>query len=59
MGLVHRREVGGLEGSLSSCARHLQERYRVEQPEKVRKQSLLVEGREKIGSYLQESGLEE
>ena len=39
VGLVHCREVGGLEDSLSSCERQLQEGYRVEEPEQGREQS--------------------
>ena len=38
MGLIHYREVAGLENILSSCVRQVEERYTVEQPEKKREQ---------------------
>lgn len=38
--IVYCREVTGLEHSLCSCVRQMEERYRVEEPEWVRKQSI-------------------
>ena len=40
MGLVYCREVAELDNSLSSCVRQVEERYRVEEPDWVRKQSI-------------------
>ena len=37
--LVYCREVAELDDSLSSCMRQVEERYRVEQPKRVREQS--------------------
>ena len=40
VGIVYCREVAGLDNSLSSCMRQVEERYRVEEPEGVRGQSI-------------------
>ena len=46
MGIIYCREVAGLDDSLSSCMRQVEERYRVEdryrveEPERVREQSI-------------------
>ena len=46
VGIVYCREVAGLDDSLSSCMRQVEERYRVveryrvEEPERVREQSI-------------------
>ena len=40
VGIVYCREVRGLDDSLCSCMRQVEERYRVEEPERVREQSI-------------------
>mgnify|MGYP006906398873 CR=1 FL=1 len=40
VGIVYCREVAGLDNSLSSCMRQVEERYRVEEPKRVREKSI-------------------